>query len=70
MPVRRTLRRALLEQLTERFFEPGRRYTETEVNAALSRCYDDYSTLRRYLIDERLLSRSPEGSAYWRSVTA
>lgn len=32
MPVRRALRRALLEHLAERFFEPGRRYTETEVN--------------------------------------
>ncbi|MEV5979570.1 DUF2087 domain-containing protein [Streptomyces sp. NPDC052114] len=70
MPVRRALRRALLEHLAERFFEPGRRYTETEVNTALGQCYDDYSTLRRYLIDERLLARSPEGSAYWRSVAA
>lgn len=59
-----------MEHLTERFFEPGRRYSEREVNAVLSSRYDDYSTLRRYLIDEGLLTRSPAGSAYWRSVTA
>jgi hypothetical protein len=28
--------------------------------------YDDHAALRRYLIDESLLSRTPDGT-YWRS---
>lgn len=47
-------------------FEPGRRYTEQEVNAALKALHPDSATLRRALIDYRLLARVPNGAAYWR----
>ena len=48
-------------------FEPGRRYTEKEVNALLKRLNPDSATLRRALIDYRLLERVPNGAEYWRS---
>jgi len=46
-------------------FEPGVRYPEREVNALLRAWYPDYAALRRYLVDEHLLSR--EAGIYWRS---
>ncbi len=51
-------------------FEPGRRYTEKEVNAALKRLHPDSATLRRALIDARLMERVPGGAAYWRTEAA
>jgi hypothetical protein len=46
-----------------RLFEPGRRYTEKEVNELISQHYDDFATLRRYLVDHDLVRR--ERSIYW-----
>ena len=51
---------------SRRRFEPGRRYQELVVNEILKAFYDDHAALRRYLIDEGLLSRTPDGT-YWRS---
>lgn len=48
-----------------RIFEPGRRYTEAEVNAILRAFHDDTAALRRYLVDEGMLSR--DAGIYWRS---
>ncbi|MGW6276334.1 DUF2087 domain-containing protein [Kribbella sp. NPDC055071] len=39
-------------------FEPGRSYPESEVNEILGRWHDDYATLRRQLVDYRLLRRT------------
>jgi hypothetical protein len=39
-------------------FEPGRDYSEPEVNELLAAYYDDYVTARRLLVDEQLLQRS------------
>ena len=35
------------------------------MNVALRAFHDDYAALRRYLVDDRLLSR--ENNVYWRS---
>ena len=64
MPAKRSRRLVVLDQVA-RSFEPGRRYPEAEVNAVLLTFYDDYAALRRYLVDEGLLSRA--GGEYWRS---
>ena len=64
LPVRPARRQALLEYLTRRVFEPGVNYREPEVNIALRQYWDDPSTLRRYLVDAHLLTRSTDGSAY------
>lgn len=48
-------------------FEPGRRYSQSEVNDILSQfSAEDYVTLRRYLIDYGLMDREPGGGEYWR----
>lgn len=46
-------------------FEPGKRYTEKEVNTLLSRYNEDTAALRRGMIEYKLLSRESNGSAYW-----
>jgi hypothetical protein len=65
MPARRGVRLVLLN-LVAQAFEPGRRYREEVVNEVLKALHDDYVALRRYLIDEDLMSRTPDGT-YWRS---
>jgi hypothetical protein len=64
MPVRPARRRALLEYLTRRAFEPGVSYGEPEVNIALRQYWDDTPALRRYLVEAGLLTRSADGRAY------
>ena len=46
-------------------FDVGVRYAEEQVNETLTRFHPDYASLRRYLVDEGLLSR--ERGLYWRT---
>lgn len=46
-------------------FEPGRKYTEKEVNEILMKIHEDYVTLRRALADYRFIDRHRDCSAYW-----
>ncbi len=45
-------------------FEPGKQYTEKQVNAILKKYHDDYATLRRELVDMKYLAR--KDGVYWR----
>ncbi|MEV5328028.1 DUF2087 domain-containing protein [Nonomuraea sp. NPDC052634] len=58
-------KRLVVLRYVSRVFEPGVRYPEKDVDVALRAFHDDYAALRRYLVDEGLLSR--EGNVYWRS---
>jgi hypothetical protein len=64
IPAAHSKRRIVLEHIAN-IFEPGIRYPEKTVNALLRAWYDDYAALRRYLVDETLLSR--DAGEYWRS---
>jgi hypothetical protein len=64
IPAQHSKRRMVLEHLV-RVFEPGVRYPEREVNALLAVWHADVAALRRYLVDEGLLTR--EAGVYWRS---
>jgi len=47
-------------------FEKGKHYTEMDVNGILKGIYpEDYSTLRRSLIDLGYMDRKSDGSEYW-----
>jgi hypothetical protein len=63
LPAARGKRLVLLEHIVASF-EPGVRYPEREVDATLRAWHDDYASLRRYLIDEGLMTR--EAGVYWR----
>lgn len=65
IPSKAGKRRVLLEHIA-RAFEPGVKLPEREVDAVLRAFYEpDWVSLRRYLIDEGLMSR--EGGLYWRT---
>ena len=64
IPRQHAKRRVILDVLAQEF-EPGVRYSEREVNEILARFHVDTAALRRYLVDEGLLSRA--GGEYWRS---
>src|SRR5262245_49155415 len=53
--------------LLARRFEPGRDYTETEVNMVLmeGHTFADWALLRRVLCDWRFLDRESDCSRYW-----
>jgi len=53
-----------LREIAEKF-QNSRIYREKEVNEILKGFYDDYVTLRRYLIEYGLLDRKRDGSQYW-----
>jgi hypothetical protein len=63
IPAQHSKRLVVLHHLV-RVFEPGVRYPEREVNALLAVWHPDVAALRRYLVDEGLLSR--ESGVYWR----
>src|SRR5690349_9583626 len=64
IPAQHSKRVVVLQHLA-RVFEPGLRYPEREVNALLAVWHPDVAALRRYLVDEGLLTR--EAGIYWRS---
>lgn len=64
IPEKRGKRLVVLERLVMEF-EPGVRYDEREVNFRLQLFHPDYAALRRYMVDEGLMTRA-EG-VYWRT---
>lgn len=62
LPAQNKKRWIVLEEIAKRF-EPGRRYTEPEVNERIAEVYEDYCTIRRECVEERLMTR--DGSTYW-----
>jgi len=64
IPAQRSKRVVVLNHIVQDF-EPGNRYKEAEVNDILRRHHDDVASLRRYLVDEGLMTRA--AGIYWRS---
>ena len=56
IPAQRKKERIILERIAE-IFEPGRDYSEREVNIIIADFHDDFCTIRRDMIAEKLLSR-------------
>jgi hypothetical protein len=48
-----------------RLFEPGKRYTEKQVNEILARLHEDTARLRRGMVDYGLMRRQGGGGEYW-----
>jgi hypothetical protein len=64
IPAKESKRRIVLERIALEF-EAGVRYDERTVNVMVGRFHNDYAAIRRYLVDEGLLSR--ERGEYWRT---
>ena len=63
IPTQKKKEHIVLEELVKAF-EPNRKYTEREVNIILADYHDDFCTLRRDMIGEKLLARDHQ--IYWR----
>ncbi len=57
IPAKPSKRALLMRWLLEQCFPEDRIYSEREVNIALEKWHEDFAALRRYLIDEKLMSR-------------
>ena len=64
IPAQSTKRRLVLERLAQEF-EPGFRYEERDLNFALQMFHPDYASLRRYMVEEGILTRAD--GVYWRT---
>lgn len=60
-------KRLVILRYLANLFEPDRRYTEREVNAIIQDVHPDCASLRRYLVDHRLMAR--DHGVYWRLKT-
>ena len=63
IPMQKKKERIVLEEIVKSF-EHGRKYTEREVNIILADFHDDFCTLRRDMIGEKLMDRDMQ--IYWR----
>ena len=63
-PAKAALRRELLEWVAGRI--PSGDHTEPALNELLAAFVDDVASLRRYLVDDGLLERTPDGGSYRR----
>ena len=63
IPVQQKKKRIVLEEMLKQF-ERGRKYAEKEVNLIIADFHDDFCTLRRDMISEKLMAR--ENGIYWR----
>ena len=57
LPAKESLRRAVLQEFVEEHFERGKVYAEQEVNAIIRQVYEDYCSVRRYLVDYGMMLR-------------
>lgn len=55
----------ILRRIAEEFVK-DRRYAEKEVNAILKAIYEDYATIRRYLIEYGFMERTNDCREYWK----
>ncbi len=57
LPAGRREKRYVLEEIPERF-ERNRIYDESELNKIIAEVYDDFCTVRREFIAEKMMTRS------------
>lgn len=62
IPAQRKKERIVLKEIA-RSFEAGRRYPEREVNLIIADYHDDFCTIRRDMVAERILAR--DQGVYW-----
>ena len=62
IPAQRKKERIILEEIAKSF-QPGRIYSEREVNLIIADFHDDFCTIRRDMIGEKIMAR--ENGRYW-----
>ncbi len=62
---RKSAKRKIQIDRAATLFEPGKQYTERDINILLMQLFEDHVFARRMMIENRILDRTPTGSAYW-----
>jgi hypothetical protein len=65
IPAQRKKLEAILRYVVKAF-EPGKRYSEKQVNENLAKYHEDTASLRRELVGYGLMKREGGGGDYWR----
>ena len=65
IPAQRKKMEIILRHVVQ-VFEPGKHYTEKQVNEMLKKFHADTATLRRELVGYHLMQRQGGGGEYWR----
>lgn len=63
-PVKQKQKYIVIREIAKKI-EKDKKYTEKEINKVIELFFDDYVTLRRYLIEYGFLDRKKDGSEYW-----
>lgn len=66
LPAQHKKRQVVLRRLAEAI-EPDRVYSEPELNRVIRQFHDDVASIRRMLIEEKLVLRARDGHAYKRT---
>jgi len=61
-------RKYILICMLVKLFEENKQYSESEINDLIRPVYQDFATVRRYLIDYELLARTTDCRSYWLNV--
>jgi hypothetical protein len=61
----REKKKIIVLQKIVKSFEENKRYSEVEVNNVLKSIFDDFATIRRYLIEYGFMDRTKDCSEYW-----
>ncbi len=65
LPSRQKRKIVILRAIANQF-DRGTRYSGRDLDEILKGVYDDFATLRRYLIEYGFMERTMDGSLYWR----
>jgi hypothetical protein len=63
-PAKEKKKIVVLRKITEQF-EKDKKYSEKELNAILKGVYEDFATIRRYLIEYGFMERTNDCKYYW-----
>lgn len=64
IPAQRKKKRIILEEIAKSF-QPGKTYSEREVNIIIADFHDDFCTIRRDMISEKIMGRNRDCDRYW-----
>lgn len=65
LPSKQKQKVVVLKRISEQF-DIDKEYTEKEINEIIESIYDDYVTIRRYMIEYGFLKRTNDGTTYWK----
>lgn len=63
-PAKEKKKIAVLNLIATKFVK-NKRYSENEINEVLKNIYDDFVTIRRYMIEYGYMKRTDDGKEYW-----